>query len=149
VFILVRTSNPSAGRVQDVADAGGDKLYEHVAAMVARLGDGAGLVGERGYSCVGAVVGATYPAEAAALRGLMPRQLFLVPGYGAQGATAEDCRAAFKADGTGAIVNASRSVIYPPDAGDDGRGASREAAQAFAADVARAAKAERRNPSDE
>ena len=149
VFILVRTSNPSAGRVQDVADADGRKLFEHVADVVAVLGDGEGLIGERGYSCVGAVVGATYPDEAGALRERMPRQLFLVPGYGAQGGTAEDCRAAFKADGIGAIVNASRSVIYPPGAGGDWRGAIREAAQAFAADVARAAKAERRNPSDE
>jgi orotidine-5'-phosphate decarboxylase len=112
VFVLVRTSNPSAGEVQDFASAGGRRLYEHVAGMVAELGDGEGLLGDGGDSAVGAVVGATYPDEARRLRKIMPRQVFLVPGYGAQGATAADCVAAFRPDGTGAIVNASRSVIY-------------------------------------
>jgi orotidine-5'-phosphate decarboxylase len=112
VFILVRTSNPSAKEVQDFQDAGGKRLYEHVAELVASYGSGDGLVGERGYSAVGAVVGATYPDEARVLRQIIPQQIFLVPGYGAQGGTAADCAAAFGSDGTGAIVNASRSVIY-------------------------------------
>ena len=112
VFVLVRTSNPSAAAVQDFADGGGKKLYEHVAEQVARLGTGEGLVGRRGYSSVGAVVGGTYPDEARRLRRIMPQQLFLVPGYGAQGASAGDCAAAFDDAGSGAIVNASRSVIY-------------------------------------
>lgn len=140
VFVLVRTSNPSAGQVQDFADAAGTKLYEHVAASLAALGDGDGLCGRGGYSCVGAVVGATWPAEAKALRELMPRQVFLVPGYGAQGATAADCAAGFKSDGTGAIVNASRSVIYAHQrdeyAGVPWRHAVAAAARDFAADVA-------------
>lgn len=112
VFVLVRTSNPSAGDVQDFQAANGERFYEHQARLVASLGDGEGLVGRRGYSCIGAVVGATYPDEARRLRALMPRQMFLVPGYGAQGATAADCAAAFDENGAGAIVNASRSVIY-------------------------------------
>ena len=112
VFVLVRTSNPSAAAVQDLACSDGRKLYEHMAAEVASLGDDEALIGTSGYSCVGAVVGATYPAEARGLRGIMPRQMFLVPGYGAQGAGASDCAAAFGPDGTGAIVNASRSVIF-------------------------------------
>ncbi len=111
-FALVRTSNRSAGQVQDFANAEGKKLYEHMAELVAGFGDAAGLVGRRGYSSLGAVVGATWPQEARRLRQLMPRQIFLVPGYGAQGASASDCAACFKDDGTGAIVNASRSVIY-------------------------------------
>jgi len=139
VFVLVRTSNPSAGAVQDFADAGGKKLYEHIAEQVTAMGSGGELIGRSGYSLLGAVVGATWPDEARRLRELMPQQLFLVPGYGAQGAGAEDCTAAFKADGTGAIVNASRSVIYAFSsekyAGVDWKEAVARAAQAFADDI--------------
>jgi orotidine-5'-phosphate decarboxylase len=141
VFVLVRTSNPSAAAVQDFTDAAGRRFYEHLAAQVAALGDGDGLVGTRGYSCLGAVVGATYPAEARRLREIMPHQLFLVPGYGAQGASAADCVAAFKPDGTGAIVNASRSVIYAhrsAGAAKDWKQAVADAAKAFAKDIASA-----------
>lgn len=142
LFVLVRTSNPSAAAIQDFAGAGGRKFYEHVAEQVAALGSAEGLVGERGYSCVGAVVAATWPAEARVLRQLMPRQVFLVPGYGAQGATAGDCAAAFRPDGTGAIVSASRSVIYahgrPEYAGLAWQQAVADAARAFAKDIRRA-----------
>jgi len=142
IFVLVRTSNPSAAEIQDFADASGRKFYEHIAEWVARVGAGEGLVGDSGYSCVGAVVGATFPAEARRLRQIMPRQIFLLPGYGAQGATAADCAAAFKADGTGAIVNASRSVIYafgkPEYADMSWPEAIAAAAKAFAKDVRQA-----------
>ncbi len=138
IFILVRTSNPSGAVIQDFADASGKKFYEHMAEQVAALGQDS--VGSSGYSRVGAVVGATYPAEAKELRVMMPEQLFLVPGYGAQGATAADCAASFKADGTGAIVNASRSIIYAYDKNPDvdWREAIQQAAKAFAADLASA-----------
>ena len=139
IFVLVRTSNPSAAAIQDFADASGKKFYEHIAEQVASIGSGGGLIGECGYSCVGAVVGATYPDEARRLREIMPQQIFLVPGYGAQGASADDCAAAFKADGTGAIVNASRSVIYAfgrdEYAGMDWKEAIAEAAKKFADDI--------------
>ncbi len=141
VFVLVRTSNPSAAAVQDFADASGKTLYEHVAEQVAAMGGQ--TVGERGYSLLGAVVGATWPDQARQLRELMPQQLFLVPGYGAQGASAADCAAAFKPDGTGAIVNASRSVIFAFEtdtrAGRPWRDAIAAATRAFAADIAAAA----------
>jgi orotidine-5'-phosphate decarboxylase len=141
VFVLVRTSNPSGAVIQDFADAAGRKLYEHIAEQVAAIGSAEGLVGERGFSCVGAVVGATYPDEARRLRRIMPQQVFLVPGYGAQGATAGDCAAAFTPDGTGAIVNASRSVIFAYNdrkyAGMDWRKAVETAAKAFAQDMKR------------
>ena len=75
-------------------------------------GAGPDLIGECGLSCVGAVVAPKDGASTAALRAMMPRTPFLVPGYGAQGARAESCRPCFRADGTGAVVNASRSVIY-------------------------------------
>ena len=138
LFVLVRTSNPSAGDIQDFTDATGRRVYEHMAAQVAEIGGGEGLVGSSGYSCIGAVVGATYPDEARKLREIMPRQIFLVPGYGAQGATGQDCAAAFKRDGTGAIVNAGRSVIYAHNRypNMDWKKAVEKAAKDFAADIA-------------
>ena len=116
VFILVKTSNPGSADIQDliVNNNGGDAaipLYEHVAALVSEWGGGEGLMGERGYSRVGAVVGATHPETGARLRGLMPHTFFLVPGYGAQGAGAKDVRGFFDAEGRGAIVNSSRGII--------------------------------------
>ena len=112
IFIIVRTSNPSAVEVQDFTDRQGKRFYEHLAEQVASIGNGEGLIGEKGYSCIGAVVGATYPAEVQQLRKVMARQIFLLPGYGAQGASARDCLGGFRPDKTGAIVSASRSVIY-------------------------------------
>ncbi len=145
VFALVRTSNPSAGQVQDWERADGTKLYQHMADLVEGWAAPGDLVGKCGYSLLGAVVGATWPEEAAELRRRMPHCIFLVPGYGAQGATADDCMASFKADGTGAVVNAARSVIYAfsrePYAekfGDDWQGAVRAAATDFRDDLARA-----------
>ena len=144
IFVLVRTSNPSAKDMQDFADAAGVTFFQRLAEQVAALGGGPALVGESGYSCVGAVVGATYPTEAAMLRKLMPRQIFLVPGYGVQGGTAADAAAAFKPDGTGAIVNASRSVLYAfadaQYAGKGWRDAIAAAAGDFAADIRAAVK---------
>jgi len=138
IFVLVRTSNPSGAVIQDFADASGKRFYQHMAEQVAALGQA--TVGSSGYSRVGAVVGATYPDEARQLREMMPQQLFLVPGYGAQGATAADCAASFKSDGTGAIVNASRSVIYAFDKNPDvdWRQAVTQAAKDLATDVASA-----------
>lgn len=109
IFILVRTSNPSAGDLQDLVLHDGRKVYEAMAEKVAEWG--MGLVGESGYSSVGAVVGATWPLQASRLRKLMPHALILVPGYGAQGATADDAAHNFGSDGGGAIVNASRSLM--------------------------------------
>ena len=109
IFVLVRTSNPSAKELQDLETAG-EPFYVSVAKYVNDWG--AGLIGERGYSSVGAVVGATWPQEAARLRELMPRSFFLVPGYGAQGGTADDVAPCFNADGKGAIVNSSRGIIF-------------------------------------
>ena len=139
IFVLVRTSNPSAAEVQDFTDMAGRPFYEHMAEQVAHLGKDKRLVGKSGYSCVGAVVGATYPEEAHRLRRIMPKQIFLVPGYGAQGGTAADCKAAFKGNGTGAIVNASRSVIYAFSRDEyahmEWKDAIAEAAKAFARDI--------------
>lgn len=111
-FVLVRTSNESAAELQDVITADGRKVYEVMAGLVAQWGSQAGLTGVRGYSSVGAVVSTKDAETARRLRELMPRSIFLVPGYGAQGLTAEQCAAFFKSDGSGAIVSAGRSVIY-------------------------------------
>lgn len=109
LFALVRTSNPSSSELQELELAGGARLYEHVADLVERWGEP--TRGDHGYSRVGAVVGATHPAEGAALRERMPHTFFLVPGYGAQGGTAEGVAGMFDADGSGAIVNSSRGII--------------------------------------
>lgn len=109
IFALVKTSNPSSGELQDIAMANGRTLYEHVAELVDCWG--AQSVGKNGYSNVGAVVGATYPEQLQTLRAKMPHTYFLVPGYGAQGGTAQDVAKAFDADGLGAVVNSSRGII--------------------------------------
>ncbi len=109
LFVLVKTSNPSSGDVQDL-EVAGRPLYEHMGALVERWGESTRSA--CGYSSVGAVVGATYPEQGCRLRTLMPHTLFLVPGYGAQGATAADVVGCFDARGGGAVVNASRSICF-------------------------------------
>jgi len=116
LFVLARTSNPSARQFQDLT-SDGRRLFQHVAAF---LNDAAPkLLGDSGYSSLGAVVGATYPEELAQLRALMPTNLFLVPGFGAQGAGPKEVAAAFNPDGLGAVVNASRSIIYASESAPD------------------------------
>ncbi len=109
VFVLVRTSNPSGAEIQNL-ESNGEPVYIHVARLVERWG--ADSIGEHGFSSVGAVVGATCPEEAARVRKVLPNSIFLVPGYGAQGAGVEDIRPCFRSDGLGAVVNSSRGVIF-------------------------------------
>ncbi len=109
VFVLVKTSNPSSGEFQD-QQIGERPLYELVGEKVAEWGEDM-IDGSCGYSDVGAVVGATYPEMGRTLRRIMPHSYILVPGYGAQGGTAEDLRPFFNEDGLGAIVNSSRGII--------------------------------------
>ncbi len=131
VFILVRTSNPDSDAVQSPRLADGRSVAEMMADHVAALG--AARIGAGGMSDVGAVVGATKAADGRALRVRMPRQFFLVPGYGAQGGTAEDIRALRDERGGGVLVTASRSVIYPAAApGEAWDTAVRRGAAAFA-----------------
>ena len=108
LFVLAKTSNPSSGEFQDI-DIDGNTLYEKVGDKIALWGQEA--MGELGYSSVGAVVGATYPEEGVKLRARLPQVFFLVPGYGAQGATGKDLKGCFDKEGSGAIVNASRSLL--------------------------------------
>lgn len=112
VFVLVATSNESAGEIQGLKLAEGDTLAERVGRMVNTWAGDAGLVGSCGYSSVGAVASPRDPGLTARLRAMMPNCIFLVPGFGAQGRGASDLAPCFKADGTGALVTASRSVLY-------------------------------------
>ena len=112
VFVLVRTSNPSAAAIQDFTDADGVAMYEKLAEVVGQIANKDERVGSSGYSNIGMVVGGTAPKVTAALRQKYDKVWFLVPGYGSQGAEAADCIRFCKTDGTGALINASRSIIY-------------------------------------
>ncbi len=112
VFVLVRTSNPSAAEIQDFTDADGQAMYEKLAEVVAQIANKDERIGTHGYSNVGMVVGGTAPRVTTALRQKYDKVWFLVPGYGSQGAEAADCVRFCKPDGTGALINASRSIIY-------------------------------------
>ncbi len=109
IFVLVKTSNPSSKEIQDLVTADGLKVYEKVAQKVNEWGED--LIGNHGYSSIGAVIGATFPHELSQLRKLMPKVYFLVPGYGAQGGRAEDIMGGFDDRGLGSIINASRSIM--------------------------------------
>ena len=110
VFIMVKTSNPGAGDVQNATLADGRTVSEMLVDLVST--HGATAVGKYGYSPIGAVVGATYPEDAAVLRQRMPHSLFLIPGYGAQGGDASGAVAALDGRGLGGLVNSSRGVLY-------------------------------------
>jgi orotidine-5'-phosphate decarboxylase len=110
VFVLVRTSNAGSGLFQDLV-CEGQPVYRHVAQSVAKWNES--TIGDCGLGDVGAVVGATHPREIAELRAVLPNVWFLVPGYGAQGGSAADVKAAYRDDGLGAIVNSSRGVVFP------------------------------------
>ncbi len=109
IFVLVKTSNPGGKMLQDLV-VDGQPLYRRVGEYVERLAQQ--THGQCGYGAVGAVVGATYPAQAEELRAVLPHTWFLVPGFGAQGGTARDVAPAFDAQGLGAIVNNSRGIIF-------------------------------------
>ena len=109
IFVLVKTSNPGSGEIQD-AISGDMTVSQNIAEFLRENSEV--CIGEYGYSSIGAVVGATYPNEATVLRNLMPRNYFLVPGYGAQGGEAGDIIPCFNPDGLGAIVNSSRGLLY-------------------------------------
>jgi orotidine-5'-phosphate decarboxylase len=109
LFVLVKTSNPGGGMLQDLV-ANGRPLYQHVAEYVQSLN--AETMGQSGYGTIGAVVGATYPDQLAELRGIMPNAYLLIPGFGSQGGTAADVAGGFDDSGLGAIVNSSRGIIF-------------------------------------
>lgn len=109
IFVLVKTSNPSSGELQDKKLEDGATVYEQMGRMCEGWGEE--LPGEYGYSGVGAVVGATYPDQLAEMRQKAPHTFFLVPGYGAQGGGAQDAKNAFDSNGLGAVINSSRGIM--------------------------------------
>ncbi|WP_369297812.1 orotidine-5'-phosphate decarboxylase [uncultured Neglectibacter sp.] len=109
IFVLVKTSNPSSGELQDKLLGSGESVYRAMGGMCESWGKD--VPGKYGYSAVGAVVGATYPAQLGELRKALPHTFFLVPGYGAQGGGADDVAPAFDENGLGAIVNSSRGIM--------------------------------------
>ncbi len=109
IFVLVKTSNPSSGELQDRELDDGLTVYRTMGNMCENWGTAD--IGESGYSCVGAVVGATYPEQLGELRAALPHTFFLVPGYGAQGGGAKDVAPAFDENGLGAIINSSRGIM--------------------------------------
>jgi orotidine-5'-phosphate decarboxylase len=111
LFVVLKTSNPGSRDFQDQPlKVNGQPLYETIAGIVEEIGKD--LIGESGYSSIGAVVGATFPEDGRRLRALMPHALILVPGYGAQGGSAENAAACFHENGLGAVVSSSRGITY-------------------------------------
>jgi orotidine-5'-phosphate decarboxylase len=140
IFVLVRTSNASAGEFQDLL-ADGKPVYRHVADRLRQWA--APYIAESRYSLVGAVVGATYPGQLAELRGEMPGIPFLVPGYGSQGGTSRDVAPAFDEEGLGALINNSRGITgahdrpaYRSRFGDRWQGAVEQAVRDMIDDLA-------------
>lgn len=128
IFVLVKTSNPSSGELQD-QKIGDKTIYETMGAMCEHWGEK--TQNSYGYSRVGAVVGATYPQQLSEMRQKMPHTFFLVPGYGAQGGGANDVAGAFDKNGLGAIVNSSRAILTAwKKAGTDGKDFAQQARKA-------------------
>lgn len=138
-FILAKTSNPGSGELQNVSAGEGDTVYGLMADLIEKWG--VGTEGKYGYTMAGAVAGATHPDELKQIRARMPHTFLLVPGYGAQGGTAEDVQYAFQDNGRGAIVNSSRGIICAwQKTGKDGmdyQEAARNAAIAMRDDICR------------
>jgi len=133
MFVLVKTSNKTSAQLQNLI-AGEKTIYEIVGGIVNEWSQK--TIGSKGYSPVGAVVGATYPSEMDTLRKVMPNSYFLVPGYGAQGGGGEDVVNAFNEDGLGAIVNSSRGIIFAyKKSGLPYKEAAREATLAMQKDI--------------
>lgn len=109
IFVLVKTSNPSSGELQDMKLDTDETVYEHMGKMCEAWGSE--LMGKHGYSAVGAVVGATYPQQLLEMRAKAKHTFFLVPGYGAQGGGADDVKNAFDKNGLGAVINSSRGIM--------------------------------------
>jgi orotidine-5'-phosphate decarboxylase len=111
LFVVLKTSNPGSKDFQDLElRATGRPLYEKIAESIKEFGEP--LIGESGYSSIGAVIGATFPEDAKRLRALLPRAFILVTGYGSQGACGRDAAVCFNSDGMGAIVSSSRGITY-------------------------------------
>jgi orotidine-5'-phosphate decarboxylase len=135
LFVLVRTSNPGSAALQDVQLADGRTWSEALADLLRPVTEQTEFLGTSGLSSIGAVVGATQAHTMASLRQRLPKSVFLLPGYGTQGATADMTRSAFIGQGLGAIVSASRSVLYPKSGRNDWKSNIRDAVKAMVEDI--------------
>jgi len=142
MFLLVQTSNPSADQIQGLKFADGDTVCQKIAKLVDDWAGQQELIGESGYSTMGAVVSPRDLPSTEYIRSLMPRSIFLVPGFGAQGRSVDEVARCFKDDGTGAIVAASRSVmyayangVYAGEHGDDWKSCIDHACRDFAGQI--------------
>lgn len=135
LFVLLRTSNPGSAALQDVTLSDGRTWSEALADALRPITERPGFIGDHGLSSIGAVVGATQPHTMTSLRPRLPRSIFLLPGYGTQGASAEMTRGAFLDRGLGAIVSASRSVLYPKSGRNDWKSDIRDAVVGMINDV--------------
>ena len=138
LFVLVKTSNPTSGELQDLNMENGKTLYDNMASLVDKWGQT--TIGKYGYSSIGAVVGATHKEQALLIRKEHPHLFFLIPGYGAQGGKAEDLAVCFE-NGKGGIVNSSRGILCaykkPEYAGLDYKQAALKAAINMKKDITR------------
>jgi orotidine-5'-phosphate decarboxylase len=134
LFVLVRTSNPGSADFQDAKLQDGRTWSEALADRLQPVAEAPGLLGNSGWSNLGAVVGATQPHTIESFRARLPNSIFLLPGYGTQGATADMTRMAFK-NGRGGLVSASRSILYPKTAASDWRGTIKSATETMMAEV--------------
>lgn len=116
VFLLIRTSNPGASDIQYI-QSGEKRVYSMVGEKIRKLGDD--YVGKCGYSSIGGVVGCTHVEEGKELRRQLHNMFFLIPGYGAQGGTAEDVKLYLK-EGNGGVVNSSRGILLAYRKHEDG-----------------------------
>ncbi|WP_191559512.1 orotidine-5'-phosphate decarboxylase [Metabacillus idriensis] len=110
LFVLLKTSNPSSGEIQDLVVNNENPLYMNVASLIKELSEG--NIGKYGFSSVGAVVGATYPEVSIVIRKYLPNTIFLVPGFGEQGGSLENLKGFFDSNGNGALISSSRGIIY-------------------------------------
>ncbi len=134
IFCVVKTSNAGGAEIQDLALSDGRVVWQHVAELVRDCGEE--LLGDRGLSAVGAVIGATHPRAVGQARRLLPRSVLLLPGVGAQGATPADVARAFTSGPASALVNVSRDVIYAfRVSGMDWRSAAAAEASRYAREV--------------
>lgn len=127
LIVLCRTSNPGGSDLQNLEVAGGRKLYQHVAGLVAEKWN------RHGQAAL--VVGATFPAELADVRKIVGEMPLLVPGIGAQGGDVQATVNAGKtATGAGLMINSSRAILYAGK-GEDFAEAARKAALATRDDI--------------
>ncbi|MFL2813810.1 MAG: orotidine-5'-phosphate decarboxylase [Candidatus Puniceispirillales bacterium] len=118
IFILLKTSNAGSKDIQDLL-VNNRSVFLHVADFLKKYTST--NLGKFGYSDIGVVVGATQPKEAKLVRKILPKSLFLIPGFGAQGANSSEALSGLILKNRiyeGGLINSSRSILFPKDSYD-------------------------------